>query len=293
MTIRHLKIFIAVADCGKMRQAAEKLYISQPSVSQAIQELERYYNVQLFDRLSQKIYLTENGKQLLAYARHVVSAFEEMDLQMKNAGMNRHLRIGGSVTVGTCLLNRVISLLEQEMPNIDDRVTVNNTTIIEDMLLKSELDVGIVEGVVKSGDLVKLPIYRDRLVIVAGKNHSLSQREQVCLEDLEGEAMISREEGSIERNQFEQLLTRKNITMKTAWNCTNTEAIKNAVENGRGVAIFSTMLVADEVASGKLKVLPIADAEVYRDFQLIYHKNKFLSEPMLKFIEICKGLSND
>ena len=292
MTIRHLKIFITVADCGKMRQAAEQLYISQPSVSQAIQELERHYHVQLFDRLSQRIYLTESGKQLLSYARHVVSAFEEMDLQMKNAGMNRHLRIGGSITVGTCLLNRIISRLEERIPDIDSEVTVNNTASIENMLLRSELDVGIVEGVVKSPDLTAIPIYRDRLVLVAGTRHPLAQKESLTLTDLNGQIMISREEGSIERNQFEQMLIENHITMKTAWKCTNTETIKNAVENGRGLSIFSTMLIEKEVLAGTLKILPIENIQVYRDFQLIYHKDKFLSEPMSQFIEICRQMKN-
>ena len=61
MNIRHLKIFITVADCGKMSEAAEKLFISQPSVSQAIKEIEDYYGVKLFERLSKKLYITKSG----------------------------------------------------------------------------------------------------------------------------------------------------------------------------------------------------------------------------------------
>ncbi|RDY25102.1 LysR family transcriptional regulator, partial [Romboutsia weinsteinii] len=71
MTIRHLKIFITVVDCGKMRKAADKLYMSQPSVSQAISELEKHYEVKLFERLSQRLYITEDGKLLLSYARYI------------------------------------------------------------------------------------------------------------------------------------------------------------------------------------------------------------------------------
>ena len=70
MTLRHLKMFIAVADAGSITGAAKILYVAQPTVSQAILELERHYNVKLFDRLSKKLYLTEQGKRLLGYARH-------------------------------------------------------------------------------------------------------------------------------------------------------------------------------------------------------------------------------
>ena len=69
MTIRHLKIFTTVAECGKMGQAAKELYISQPSVSQAIRELEEYYEVKLFDRIAKRIYLTENGNYFAKLVR--------------------------------------------------------------------------------------------------------------------------------------------------------------------------------------------------------------------------------
>ena len=157
MTIRHLKIFITVADCGKMNMAAKKLYISQPSVSQAIQELEKEYGIQLFDRLSQRLYITDNGKKLLSYARHIVDSYEEMDLMMKNAGEHPRIRVGASVSVGTCLIDKVITKLEEKNPKIEIRVVINNTSTIEKMLADSELDVGIVEGLITNLDMLQIP----------------------------------------------------------------------------------------------------------------------------------------
>ena len=69
MTIRHLKIFLAVAESGKMSLAAEQLFITQPSVSQAIRELEEHYQTLLFERLSKKLYITEDGKKLYVTAK--------------------------------------------------------------------------------------------------------------------------------------------------------------------------------------------------------------------------------
>ena len=82
MTIRHLRIFIEVAECGKMSAAAEKLFISQPTVSQAIKELEEHYGVLLFERLNKRLYITEKGKKLLSYARKVVKQFYDMEEMM-------------------------------------------------------------------------------------------------------------------------------------------------------------------------------------------------------------------
>ena len=79
MTLRHLKIFCTVAKTGSITAAAEQLYISQPSVSVAIRELENYYGIRLFDRLSRRIYITDDGRRMLAYASHIVELVDEME----------------------------------------------------------------------------------------------------------------------------------------------------------------------------------------------------------------------
>lgn len=285
MTIRHLKIFITVADCGKMNMAAKKLYISQPSVSQAIQELEKEYGIQLFDRLSQRLYITDNGKKLLSYARHIVDSYEEMDLMMKNAGEHPRIRVGASVSVGTCLIDKVITKLEEKNPKIEIRVVINNTSTIEKMLADSELDVGIVEGLITNPDMLQIPLCEDELVIVAGKQHPFYLRTCIQLQELQNTDFVAREDGSMVRNQYEQLLQNRGITVNTKWNSTNTEAIKNAVIAGKGIAILSGRLVEKEVESKELRVIPVEDVKVERTIHLVYHKNKYVSEMMQLFID--------
>ena len=85
MTIRHLKIFTAVADYGGMSKAAKMLHISQPSISQAVSELEKHYGVKLFERLSQKIYLTKEGELMLSFSRHILDSFDHMEAAMNRA----------------------------------------------------------------------------------------------------------------------------------------------------------------------------------------------------------------
>ena len=107
MTLRHLTIFIKVADLGGMNKA-KALHISQPSISQAVSELERYYGVKLFERLSQKIYLTKEGELLLFFSRHIVDSFSKMEETMHQAVKKSQLQIGCSVSVGTCLINGIL-----------------------------------------------------------------------------------------------------------------------------------------------------------------------------------------
>ena len=108
MTIRHLRIFIAVAETGKMGLAAKQLYIAQPTVSQVISDMEKSYGVKLFERLSKKLYITPQGDRLVAYARHIVSLFDEMERSMRNSSAQVLLRVGATITVGACVLSPII-----------------------------------------------------------------------------------------------------------------------------------------------------------------------------------------
>lgn len=291
MNIRHLKIFITVADCGKMSIAAEKLFISQPSVSQAIKEIEDCYGVKLFERLSKKLYITENGELLLKYARHIVQSFEQMEADLKNAGQNICLRIGATVTVGTCMLDKIISKYEKENSEISTKIVVNNTNVIENMLLHSELDIGIVEGRIDNKDFIKIPIYNDRLVLVAGKKHDFYYRNEISINELTGQDMISREEGSGAREIFDEILEKYNIDVNLKWNSTNTEAIKNAVIGGQGLAVLSTLIIGDEIKNGTLHIVPIKEVDMYREICVVYHKNKFISDYLNKLIDSTRKFS--
>ena len=287
MTIRHLQIFVAVADCGKMRAAAERLHISQPSVSQAVRELESYYNIKLFERLSQRIYITETGKKLLPYARHIIDSFETMEGFINDTSAGNVIRVGGSVSVGTRLLPPMIKSLENEVPDVDVCVIVDNTAAIEGKIQRSELDIAVEEGIVRSDELVKKDIYDDELVLVVGPEHELFNHPGIKLKELTKHALISRESGSVERNQFEQFLLEHDIKMKNKWSCSNTETIKKAVLNGEGIAILSRMVIEKEIAAGEVRVLNVENTRMKRKIKLIYHKNKYISQSMKQFIDIC------
>ena len=185
MTIRHLKVFLAVAETGKMSAAADQLFIAQPSVSQAIADIEKYYNVRLFERISRKLYITPAGEQLLDYARHIVALFDEMELEMKYSAEHTTLKIGGTVTVGTTILSELVSRFEAENPPVTLTVLVDNTPVIESMILKSDLDLGIVEGEVSSEDLIQIPAVEDEMVLICGPGHPFSGRKTVSLDELQ------------------------------------------------------------------------------------------------------------
>ena len=204
MTIRHLTIFVAVADLGSMSAAAASLYLSQPTVSQAIRELEKHYNGLLFERLGKKLYLTERGQLLLPQARNLIRQFQQLEELMLNQGQSSTLKLGSTITVGTCLTPFLIPRLQKNCPEIRVHSYVSNTKDIEQKLLRSELDVGIVEGEILSPDLTVLPIIDDCLVLAVGKDHPFYGKKRIQVQDLVGEPFAMREQGSGTRQLFEE-----------------------------------------------------------------------------------------
>lgn len=196
MTIRHLTIFVAVADQGSMSAAAAHLYLSQPTVSQAIRELEKHYNGLLFERLGKKLYLTERGNLLLPQARSLIRQFQQLEELMLNQGQSSTLKLGSTITIGTCLTPFLIPKLQKICPDVRVHSYVSNTKDIEQKLLRSELDAGIVEGEILSPDLTVLPIIDDCLILAVGKYHSFYHRNCIHVRDLAGETFTMRERGS-------------------------------------------------------------------------------------------------
>jgi DNA-binding transcriptional LysR family regulator len=292
MTIRHLKIFIEVVDSGKMSTAAEKLYISQPTVSQAIKELEEHYGGLLFERLSKKLYITEMGEKLLSYARNVVKMFDDMEEAMLQDAYLKRIRIGATHTVGDCLLGDVINALREINPNTEIYSYVSNTKNIEEKLLRSELDIGIVEGSVKSPDLISIPELNDFLVLICSTKHPFAKRNMVKLEELKSESFAMREEGSGTRELFERYMQEKGMPIRIALEGNSSDAIKKSVIENGFLAVISVRLVEEEVKNGQIHVITNEDKGWDRFFSVVYHKNKVMTEEMKNLIGIVDHYKN-
>ncbi|NLL66525.1 MAG: LysR family transcriptional regulator [Clostridiaceae bacterium] len=289
MTIRHLRIFIEVVDSGKMSTAATRLYISQPTVSQAIRELEQHYGVLLFERLNKKLFITEKGKRLLSYARNVVKQFDDMEEMMLTDNYVEKIRIGATITVGNCILGEVIKNFKETNPHVETYSYVGNTRDIEEKLLISELDIGIVEGKVKSSDLISIPEVDDFLVLVCSTKHPFANKKTIKLKDLESERFAMREQGSGTRELFERYMQEKGIPIKIAFEGNSSASIKKSVIDNQCLAVISIRLVEEEVKSGKIHVIQNKDSDWDRYFNVVYHKNKAVTDEMESLIEVVKN----
>lgn len=282
MTLRHLEIFLKVADTGSMRAAAEELFITQPTVSGSIAELEKECNVLLFERLNKRLYITDAGKKLKIYARKMLNLQDEIIRQIASAEDNTPLNIGATVTIGTCVLPEYISKME----GIRTKVLIDNTAKIEQGILNNTLDIGLVEGRISSDDVIATPFMRDEMMLICREDNRFAKKNGVTLEEIKNEPMIFREENSGTRVVIDEAMEAAGVKVDVLWNCNNTQAILNAVRMGIGVSILSPRLL--EGYAG-LSAVPIRDVSIERDFQLLVHKDKYISRNLEYVIELIRG----
>ncbi len=288
MTTRDMEIFVAAAEQKSMSAAAEKLIITQPSVSLVITGLEREYQVRLFDRVGRRLHLTPAGEGLLAYAKGILQLRTEMEGFLRDESSAPGVRVGATATVGECFIPGVISALRNELPEARCQVAVANTKIVEDKLLKSALDIGVVEGDVTSRELAVRPILRDELTAICSASHRFAGRSSISLAELVGEPLILREEGSGTRAKLEAVFREHGLSIEPAWSSYSFGAIREAVLRGLGVTVMSPLIVADELRSGRLWAASIEDANLSRTFDLVYRKNKIFSRSLKRFAELCE-----
>lgn len=274
MTIRHLKIFLQVADTGKMSAAAKNLFMTQPSVSQAIRELEEHYHTLLFERLSNKLYITESGKQLYTYAKMTVEQFDFLEEKMAYKNRRERFRIGATVSVGGSILSHIVNELCEIFPEMDVYCFVGNTQEIENKLLNAQLDAGIVEGFIKNPDLLTTPLIKDPLVLTCSRKHPLAKETEIHTKDLQGQKFVIREAGSGTRELLERFLASQNIKVHVAFEAHTPDSIKNAVRYNNCLTLISSRLLTQELASGDFVAFSHEKAQWDRYFRLVYHKNK-------------------
>ena len=325
MTIRHMRIFLAVTENGNnLTRTANQLYMAQPAVTVAIQELEQYYGVNLFDRLGKRLYLTEAGKQFREYVVRILGLFDDMEEGMKSWGSRGVLRVGSSITIGSQFMPGYVEEYAKTHPNIDTQVLIGPSDRIEKKILNNELDIALVESPVHESHLIAEQYMEDYLVIIAPGNSterdlynsfcedqretqrqeaSAKQQErpdeiqdespkeiqEMTVEEFASQRLLLREPGSGTRESIEKVLEPFSIQLKTSWEATSTTALVNAVISGLGISIVPRRMVEAPLRSGQIREIHVQGLEFQRYFYMVYHRDKLLTALIRDFMELCRN----
>lgn len=286
MNIRDLKIFIEVAQSGKMSIAAQKFYLSQPSVSQVIRELENHYESQLFERISQRLYITPNGSVLLERAKDIVARYDAMEEEMLHLSKIIPFRMGVTPYIDDGIVAEVVDSLNFRCPDNDFSVVSASDSQIEQKLLSFAIDVGIMTGKPKNNDLVCLPVIHDYLVLICPKGHPLYENTTIRVSDLDGQTFSLHEEGSCQRLMQEAMIHNASIRIHKRWETSNVSIIKKSVLKHDCLALTCALAFREEILSGQVHAYCMDDDRKDLIVYLVYPKQKPMTKPLkaLQFV---------
>lgn len=275
MTLRHLKMFVAVCETGSVTRASELLYIAQPTVSHAISELEKYYNVRLFDRINQRLILTDTGRELLVTAKQILSDFENFERLALFEGQSPRVRIGASLTLGQTVIPPYLALLAKDHPEIEAQSVIKTSANIQSEIENGDLDFAVVEGDITSPYLKAELFKRDRLLAVANAKADIP--DTLSLDALLKYPLLLRDHGSASRTFLERELAAKGLHLTPKMESVNDQALIAAVYAALGIAFLPESFVGGHIARGKFKEIRIENLDNERNNYLIIHKNKRLN----------------
>ena len=289
MSIRHFRIFIAVAEEENITKAAKKLYLTQPTVSVAIKEIEEHYGARFFERINQRLHITEEGKRFLDYAKHFIAMYDEMEIAFKNTDFTGRLRVGASVNIGTYYIPRLIREFRDRYPGINVQVKINTTAVVEKELLDGKLDLALVGGTIQSEHIVAEPLFYEKYTAICAPEHPMAGK-TVPLEEFMKEPLLSREKSSGAYEVFQSAVNQTGLTVTPVWESTSQTTLMEAVHYGLGVTIVPEQMIKREVREGRLSQITFSDFSFQNTIHIAYHHSKYLSPSIKKFILLVKTL---
>ncbi|MDB5080083.1 MAG: hypothetical protein JWP00_2007 [Chloroflexi bacterium] len=306
LDLQKLQIFCEVARQRSFTRAAEALYLTQPTVSQQIQALERQMKVRLFERLAKEVYLTESGKVLYDKAAALLNMAQEAELAVREAaGISAgKLALGVGVTLATYVLPELLRRFNSTYtagPNtahgnnfspVKFDITLGNSETLAHKLLKNEVDLGLLGSPIDSHPLLELhPFLEDKLILVVSSEDPWAgeNRTSISLGEIGNRPLLIRERGSALQAFVERMLDAGHVHPEQYLIMANLEAIKRSVEIGLGAAIVPALSVKRELEAGRLHALNIEGVDVGRTFIYAHHKDKEMTRPAKAFLELVKA----
>lgn len=290
MTKRHLEIFAAVYESGSMTRAAGALFMTQPAVSQAIRELEEYYETTLFERTSRGLVPTEAGDELYRYSNQIAGLFHSARQAIQGGG-SQVVRVGANWSIGTAFLPAYLKAFYAGDPRTRVLVRVSGYRVLLELLGEKRLDFALVEDSAMDAGLVWRPYYKDRLVIVAAPESPHGGR-KLTFAEIAGENFLLREKGAGVRDRFDYLMFLRNMKIEPVWESATTTALVEAAKAGFGLAVLPYLLVRRYLEAGELIELEVEDFSLERTVHIVWPKERVPEGPAQRLIELIEGFDH-
>ncbi|STY70780.1 CysJI operon transcriptional activator [Megamonas hypermegale] len=290
MEFRQLESFCAVVRYQSFTKAAEKLYISQPTISTHIRMLEQEFNSRLIIRTTKNIEITPHGKELFACAQKIFTLKNDL-IQKWSEEKKKIIRIGASTIPADYILPEVLPLFCQKYPDIQLHIHQNDSGNILQSILNGKFTIGMVGMKSFEKELDFVPFFHDEIVMITPKQEKfLHFAQKIFNQDdlislLKKETIILREQGSGSKKRLESYFEQINLSEKSLniiARLNDQESIKKLVASGLGISFISAKAITD---ADNLLTIKLPENNLTRSLYFAYHKDYILKEHILSFIK--------
>jgi DNA-binding transcriptional LysR family regulator len=295
ITIQQMESLIYLVEEGSFSRAAKRVFLTQPSLTKHIKNLEEAVNAKIVNRENMGISLTLEGKILYDYARKMVKLRDEAKEKILRAKDNESGNIFASASTipATYILPYLLNEFKKLFPDIHAYVQANDSEETLGIILNNQAEIGFIGKKSLNKKLYIKPLWKDTLTLAVPRDHTWRKKDYVTLDEVSKEPYIIREGGSATRKILEEYLLKNNYKNLSKFNIVcemgSSEAVKEAIIAGLGISILSLHAIKRELKQGTLIEIPIKGCTIQRYFYLIYKKQLSLMHHHKLFLEFVKN----
>lgn len=290
MDIKHLKTFLTVNKLHSFSQAAKLLGYAQPTITTHIKALEDELHIKLFERLGHCITITQQGAYLLDYAEKIVNySNEAIKFFSENIQEKDSLTIGANQSFSVIQLPVILRSFKEKYPSININLKFGTVDEIYSQIKENTIDIAFfLTRKLTYKDLIIKTLYKEQAFVFLPCHHHLANNKCLNLTDLQTETLIITQENCLYRTMITELLKNLNILPQSIIEINNIQAIKQLVQSNLGITILPYSSGQYELEHKQLTAIPIVNTSIDVYTQIAYHKDKWLSPTILKFLNEIK-----
>ncbi|MDY3127916.1 MAG: LysR substrate-binding domain-containing protein [Corynebacterium sp.] len=299
-TLAQLRTFVTIAENKHFGTAAQRLNISQPSLSQALVALEQGLGVQLIERSTRRVIVTSVGERLLPYAKEILDAADSFMMHARGAHgeLTGPVSIGIIPTIAPYILPKLLTGIHQQHPALEPRIIEEQTHHLLDKLRDGQLDFAILALPVEVSGLVEIPLYRERFAVVLDKNDPLAGRDDLTLEDLQSLELLLLDDGHCLRDQIVDLCRRAHLNpsevTSAVTRASSLTTIMQLVIGGLGSTLVPESAIPTEVNHSSLSLSSFAPGiEAEREIGIVFRASAARGEEFRQIGTLIKSAFDD
>jgi DNA-binding transcriptional LysR family regulator len=271
--LEQLDAFVEIHRRGSVSQAAEALFVTQPTLTARLKGIERELEAVLFIRSGRGMRLSEAGRAYLPYAERTLDAARagRRLLAELARGESGHLALGAAPAVGTYVLPRILTRFRRTHPKVALAVRTGHSEEVLELVLREQVEIGLGRAL-RHPDVQAIPLYEDELVLVVDPTHRFAEAGAVGTEEISEVQLILFDRTSSYHRLTNEFFRGAGAVPRAVMELDNIDAAKKMVEQGLGVALLPHTAVAGELEAGALRAVRLSDAPALRREIVIFRR---------------------